>query len=83
MAEVQKQFEITNPETGESNGLVASEEKKVVGKKFLPSLSPIRRHKSPEPKILEALDFFEAKCLVEDPPTLSVRFVKSNKVSIL
>ena len=44
------------------------------------SLSPMGRHKSPEPKILQAVDFFEAKCVVENPHALSVRFVKSNKV---
>ena len=45
------------------------------------SPSPIRRHKSPEPKILEAVDFFEAKCAVESSPKLSVRFTKGSKVS--
>ena len=46
------------------------------------SASPSRRHKSPEPKILEAVDFFEGKHGPEGkrPPAQPQRIIKTSKV---
>ena len=84
VAQVQKQFEVvaTSEESCKSLHKINENVSKIVAPRNGSSVSPSRRYKSPEPKILQALELFEAKCVVENPPTLSVRFTKSNKVTI-
>ena len=83
VAQVQKQFEVvaTSEECCKSLHKINENGSNIVAPRNGSSVSPSRRYKSPEPKILQALELFEAKCVVENPPTLSVRFTKSNKVT--